>query len=155
MVLLVLPTGPCSNSTRRSMPYLGRALKDVDDLHQGAREAEDGVAAVVVGVIEEPVADQAVLASLDRGDAVRQDHVVQAPVGTARDTRVGPDDVEIFVKRPVPVFLAVTLEVLRLRDAFEDTRASPTKPLLVSPLTLQFYGGRLGSRTGPGHDRAA
>ena len=62
-MLLELPTGPWSSKTRRSVPYrLRGALEDVDQVHQGPVQAEDGVLTVQADrVVEEPIADVLIL----------------------------------------------------------------------------------------------
>ena len=66
IVLLELPTGPCRSRTRAlGAVAVGGALEDVDEIHQRPLQPEDGVLAVVVGVLEELVADELLLVDDD------------------------------------------------------------------------------------------
>ncbi len=75
----------------------------------GLREAVDGVLAVVMGVVEELVADEVLV---DLVGAVRDDHVVDALVGGPGDLSVGADEVEILRVGSCQYSLAELLGVL-------------------------------------------
>ena len=78
---------------------LGRALEHVHQPHQRDVEAEDGVAAAVLLVLEEVVADQPLLVVDVLFLPVRQDHVVDAlERGAARHDGVLADDVQVLLE---------------------------------------------------------
>ena len=83
-MLLELPTGPCKQEHAPLGPVALRgALEDVDQAHQGPLEAEDGVLALEVEVLEELVADVLLLVDDDLFGAVAEDHVVEALIGAS------------------------------------------------------------------------
>ncbi len=98
---------------------LGRAVQHADQPHERDVEPEDRVAAAVLLVLEEVVADQPLLVVDVLFLAVRQDHVVDALEGEARDGRVLADDGQVVLERAGPVQLRVFLQILKrcnLRD---------------------------------------
>ena len=77
-------------------------------------EAEDGVAAVVVGIIEEAVVDSFLATRFGHVHTVRQDHVVEPLIGGPRDFRLLADDVEILSERSDPILAAELFAILAL-----------------------------------------
>ena len=67
---------------------VGGAHEDVDQVDQGPFQAEDGVLALVVRVLEELVADQLLLVDDDLLGPVARDHVVDPLVGRAGHLRI-------------------------------------------------------------------
>ena len=90
------------------------ALERVHQVVERAVEAEDGVAAVVVGIVEEAVVGVLLATGFGHVHAVRQDHVVEPLIGGARDLGVLADDVEILGERSHPILAAELFAVLTL-----------------------------------------
>ena len=103
---------------------LGGAFEGVDQLREGLVEAEDGVAAVVVGIGEEAIVDPLFAGDFVRVDAVREDHVVDPLEGVAGDAGILSDDIEVLVEGAFPVFLAELVEILALSDEGDDFAAA-------------------------------
>ena len=75
---------------------LGGGAEEIDELHEGEVEAEDGVGAVVEGIAEEGVADGFFLEDLVAFAALAHDGVVETLVGVAHNARLLGADVQIF-----------------------------------------------------------
>ena len=95
-------------------------MKALTSSLQRAVQPEDGVAAVVVRIVEELIADPLLAAYFVGLGAVRHDHVVDALEGVAGDLRIGRDQVEIFLEGSFPVLAAELFEVLPLGDQRDD-----------------------------------
>ena len=104
MVLFEEPTGTVQedDALLRAVA-VRRRLEDVDEAHERDVEAEDRVLAAVVLVLEEVVADQALLVVDVLFLPVGQDHVVHALVRGARDLRVLANELEVLLERTGPV----------------------------------------------------
>ena len=87
-----------------------------DQVVQRAFEPEDAVTAILDRVAEEPVRRHLLLVDLDLVLSVRQDHVVEALVRGPHDQRVLLDEVEVLLKRPLPVFVVELGAVQRFAD---------------------------------------
>ena len=123
---------------------VGRGLDVVDEPHERSVEPEDGVAAVVDGIVEEPVVGVPLVLARVLGHPVREDHVVEPLVGVARHPRVRHDDLHVVGERARPVPLAITLEILLLLDeAEEDVRPRRVPPLPPPVEWLASAGGVL------------
>ena len=77
-------------------------------------EAEHGVAAVVVGIVEEAVVDALLATVFGHVHAVRQDHVVEPLIGGPGDFRLLADDVEILGERSDPILASELFAILTL-----------------------------------------
>ena len=105
---------------------LGRALQHADEPHERDVEAEDGVAPGVLLVLEEVVADEPLLVVDVLLLPVRQDHVVDALEGAARDRRVLANQRQVVLEAAAPVELGELLQVLE-RGNFGDQRGGVTR----------------------------
>jgi hypothetical protein len=102
---------------------LGRRLEDVHEAHQRDVEAEDGVRAAVLLVLEEVVADELLLVVDVLLGPVADDHVVEALVRVARDLRPLTDELQVLFEGPLPVELLVELQVLHRGDPLDHPGA--------------------------------
>src|SRR5262249_28588093 len=96
------------------------ALEGVDQHPQRGVEAEHRVLALVVRVAEEAITRALIAELFVRLGAVRENHVVNALEGVARDARLGADDVQILLERTFPVLAAELFEVLSLGQERND-----------------------------------
>jgi len=98
---------------------VGGRLEYVHERGERPLEAKDGVAAVFVRVVEEPVSGHLVLANLNVFSPVRADHVVQPLEGRPGDLREGPDDVQVFLEGSLPVLFLIFDGVLPASQQFD------------------------------------
>jgi len=162
----------------------GGGVEHVHQLHQGNVQAEDGVLAVVAGIVEEVVVGHVLLGVHVLLRAVRVDHVVEALEGRARRTRVLPDDLQVLVEVPFPVEVPELLRVLHVPDEVDDGlhcghgcscqaegrilgpapgsalvagrgREREARPGRLLPASLRTSGMRRGRRTSRGAEAAA
>ncbi len=117
IVLLELPTGPCSkqHATLGAVTMRG-ALEDVDQVQERPVEAEDRILTAGVGIVEEFVTDALILINDNLFGAVAQDHVVNALVRGSRNLGVRLDDRQVIRKAAVPVLLAIVRLVVTACD---------------------------------------
>ena len=115
-------------------------LERVDQVVQRLVETEDGIAAVVVRIVEEAVVDVLLATALGHIHAVRQDHVVEPLIRGARDFGVLAHDVEILLERSHPVLAAELFAVLTLGNQGDDL---PSVAHLTSPVSDFDLAGRV------------
>ncbi len=97
---------------------LGGGLEHVHQAHQRDVEAEDGVGAGVLLVLEEVVTDELLLVVDVLLGPVADDHVVKPLVRVARHLRLFANDSQVLLEAAFPVQLAIQLEILHRGDAF-------------------------------------
>jgi hypothetical protein len=110
-------------NTALSPVAVGGGFERVDQLHEDAVEAEDGVVVFQSESIEEAVANEALLGFAQVFGAVRQNHIVEALVRVARDFWVLTDYVEVLLEAPFPVDLAVVVQVQLVPERVEEILA--------------------------------
>ena len=103
---------------------VGGTHQDVDQIHQGSFQAEDGVLAVIFRVLEELVAERLFFVDHDLFGAVADDHVVDPLVGRPGDLGIVLQDIEIFRERAGPVFFLIVVQVLTTTDQGDQLRSS-------------------------------
>src|SRR5262245_55247599 len=100
---------------------LRSAFEGVDQVLERFVETVYGVAAFVFRIVEELIVNPLDAARfLIDGRTGRRDHVIDPLERVAGDFRLLPNEVEVFLERANPVFLAELIEVLTLGDQRND-----------------------------------
>jgi hypothetical protein len=100
------------NNTVLGAVALGRALKDIDQLHQRDFEAKNSIEPILHGVVEEVVMHDLLFEVDGLVAPVGEDHVVKALEGVPSDLGSLHDDVDVILEITRPMDLAIGLQTL-------------------------------------------
>ncbi len=99
----------------------GGGLEDIDHPHQGSFQTEDCISSMFCGIIKELVLHKMLLIVLELLRPVSEDHVVDPLKGTSGNLGVFTDNVEIVLKRTLPMEILEIVGILEFLDAADNT----------------------------------